>query len=256
MTKAIILAAGVGSRLRPFTDDRPKGMVEISGKPILEYQFETLKASGINEVIVVCGYKKDKIIAQSVNITKVENPRWAETNMVYSLYCAKEWLTGDVILSYADIIYHKSVLDKVLSNSSDIVVSADRQFLRYWKLRLENPLEDLESFSLDLKGCISEIGQKCDSLNAIEAQYIGLMRFQNSGLDMLNEILFQNSKLDTFDMMYMTDLLTDLIQKDVCLTPSYHENNWLEIDSVDDLNLAEKAIEGHAEINLIQGLNN
>ena len=60
LTKAIILAAGVGSRLRPYTDDCPKGMVEVNGKPILEHQFETLKQAGVNEIIVVCGYLKDK----------------------------------------------------------------------------------------------------------------------------------------------------------------------------------------------------
>ncbi len=84
MTKAIILAAGVGSRLRPYTDDTPKGMVRVCGKPILEYQFEILKASGVEDVIVVCGYQKDKIISQSINIKKVENPCWAETSWMRS----------------------------------------------------------------------------------------------------------------------------------------------------------------------------
>jgi len=254
MTKAIILAAGTGSRLRPYTNDRPKGMVEVCGKPILEYQFETLKSAGIEDVIVVCGYKKDQIVARSINIRKVENPRWSETNMVYSLFCAKEWLSGDVIVSYSDIIYQKSVLDKVLASTSDIVISADKEFTRYWQLRLENPLDDVESFAINSRGCISDIGQKCTSLEVIEAQYIGLMRFQNLGLDALNKILFEHSKLKDFENMYMTDLLTHLIQKGHCLTPSYHDNNWLEIDTVDDLKLAEKAIKGDLDVNLMQGL--
>jgi len=252
MTKAIILAAGTGSRLRPYTDNKPKGMVEVCNKPILEYQFETLKAAGIEEVIVVCGYHKDKIISKSVDIIKVENHRWAETNMVNSLYCAKEWLNDDVIISYSDIIYQRDVLERVLENDADIVVSSDKDFLQYWELRLENPLDDVESFSTNSRGCISEVGQKCNSLGSIEAQYIGLMRFQNSGIDSLNMILNKYKNTDKFDSMYMTDLLTHLIEAGHCLTPSYHQNSWLEIDSVDDLILAEKAINGELSIDLIQ----
>jgi L-glutamine-phosphate cytidylyltransferase len=242
MTRAIILAAGVGSRLRPFTNDRPKGMVEVNGKPILEYQFETLKRAGVDEIVVVCGYMKDKITSVSAHLTKVENERWDVTNMVASLYCAKEWLKGDVIISYADIIYQQSVLEKVLTSESDITVSADREFLRYWQLRLDNPLDDVESFKVDEMGCISSIGQKVESLDQIEAQYIGLMRFNGSGLDTLNAYLDSLSGTSGFDMMYMTDLLMTMIEDGICLTPSYHQNDWLEIDSVDDRVLAEKIL--------------
>ena len=142
MTKAIILAAGEGSRLRPYTNDRPKGMVEVNGKPILEHQFQILKQAGINEIIVVCGYLKDKITSAYVSLIKVENERWDTTNMVASLYCAKEWLTDDVIISYADIIYQQPVLEQLVKSDSDISISADKEFLRYWQLRLADPLDD------------------------------------------------------------------------------------------------------------------
>jgi len=254
MTKAIILAAGTGSRLRPYTDNNPKGMVEVCKKPILQYQFETLKALGIQDIVVVCGYMKDKIKSSSVDISKIENHRWSETNMVSSLYCAKEWLDEDVIISYSDIIYEREILANILNNEADIVVSADKEFLRYWKLRIENPLDDVESFNTNSKGCIIELGQKSDSLDSIEAQYIGLMRFQNSGIDALKTVLNNYKNSPKFDSMYMTELLMHLIQSGYCLTPNYHENGWLEIDSVDDLILAEKALNGELKIELINSL--
>lgn len=248
MTKAIILAAGVGSRLRPYTDDRPKGMVEVNGKPILEYQFETLKQAGVDEIIIVCGYLKDKIETACVRLNKVENKRWDTTNMVASLYCAKKWLNDDVIISYADIIYQQQVLEQLLQSDSDIIVSADKEYFRYWKLRMDDPLDDVESFVVNESGCISSIGQKVKSLNRIEAQYIGLMRFQGAGLDALNYYLDRLSRTSGFDMMYMTDLLMTMIKGGVCLTPSYHQNNWVEIDSIKDLILAEKIL--RSEISL------
>ena len=248
MTKAIVLAAGVGSRLRPYTDDRPKGMVEVNGKPILEYQFETLKQAGVDEIIVVCGYLKDKITSACVRLSKIQNERWDTTNMVASLHCAREWLTDDVVISYADIIYQQPVLEQLLQSDADITVSADQEFLRYWQLRLADPLDDVESFAVNDDGCISSIGQKVVSLKQIEAQYIGLMRFKGAGLDALNDYLDRLSVTDAFDMMYMTDLLMTMIEDGVCMTPSYHRNNWVEIDSVEDRALAEKIL--RAEISL------
>jgi len=126
--------------------------------------------------------------------------------------------------------------------------------LRYWKLRIENPLDDVESFNTNSKGCIIELGQKSDSLDSIEAQYIGLMRFQNSGIDALKTVLNNYKNSPKFDSMYMTELLMHLIQSGYCLTPNYHENGWLEIDSVDDLILAEKALNGELKIELINSL--
>jgi choline kinase len=148
------------------------------------------------------------------------------------------------------------VLEKLLNRKDDIVISADKQYLRYWKLRLENPLDDVESFATDMNGCISTIGQKTNSLDEIEAQYIGLMRFKGDGLIKLNSILGQLSNTSSFDTMYMTDLLTVMINKNICLKPSYHENCWLEIDTVDDLHLAEQALDINADVNLMHDVGN
>lgn len=248
MTKAIVLAAGVGSRLQPYTSDRPKGMVEVNGKPILEYQYETLKQAGVDDIIVVCGYQKDKIISASARLNKIQNERWNTTNMVASLYCAKEWLIDDVIISYADIIYQQPVLEQLLESEADISVSADKEFLRYWKLRLADPLDDVESFSVNKNGCITSIGQKVESLDQIEAQYIGLMRFKGAGLKALNDYLDRLSGTSGFDMMYMTELLMVMIQGGVCLTPLYHQNDWVEIDTVEDLALAERILQGEISL--------
>ena len=142
----------------------------------------------------------------------------------------------------------EAVLEQLLKLDSDIIVSADKEFLRYWQLRLPDPLDDVESFVVNDAGCISSIGQKVESLNQIEAQYIGLMRFKGAGLDALNNYLDRLNGTTGFDKMYMTDLLMSMIKGGVCLTPSYHQNDWLEIDCVDDHTLAEKIL--RAEISL------
>ena len=88
--KAIILAAGRGSRMKNMTDDRPKCMVELRGKPLLEWQLTALHEAGISEIAIVTGYKRELLANRAP--MEFHNPRWAETNMVSSLACAQEWL--------------------------------------------------------------------------------------------------------------------------------------------------------------------
>ena len=84
--KAIILAAGRGSRLKGLTDDRPKCLVELGGVRLLDWQLAALKAAGIEDVVVVTGYRADLLQAEGVRT--IHNPDWARTNMVRSLLCA------------------------------------------------------------------------------------------------------------------------------------------------------------------------
>ena len=87
--KAIILAAGRGSRMKGLTDDRPKCLNVLNGKSLLEWQIEALNKAGIEDIIVARGYKKDMLVG---NYEVVDNDRWDQTNMVATLYCAREYL--------------------------------------------------------------------------------------------------------------------------------------------------------------------
>src|SRR5687767_12917090 len=105
--KAIILAAGSGSRLAPLTDDRPKCLVPVKGTPMLAWQVRALRAAGVSDISVVAGYRADQIEheATQLGLRTYLNPRYDVTNMVYSLFCAADALNDDVIVSYADIVY-------------------------------------------------------------------------------------------------------------------------------------------------------
>ena len=108
--KAIILAAGQGTRLRPLTNDRPKCMVKFNDKPIINYIIETMHSVGISNIHIVTGYKSEILKAHLANekgITFHLNKEYDTTNMLYSLWCAKDELNDDVIISYSDIIYLK-----------------------------------------------------------------------------------------------------------------------------------------------------
>ena len=108
--KAIILAAGQGTRLKKYTENLPKGMLNFMGKTIIERQIETYRAAGINDIIIVRGFAADKINYSGVRY--YTNEKYADTNMVESLMAAKDEFDDDVIVSYSDVLFEQGAYFK------------------------------------------------------------------------------------------------------------------------------------------------
>lgn len=246
--KVILLVAGEGTRLRPFTLDRPKCMVEIEGKSLLERQLEVLNNEGLNDVVMIGGYKCEMLKKYGYKI--IENSRYFETNMLWTLFCAEGELEGEVIVSYGDIVYSKRVIRALLDSNSDIAVTIDKDWESYWRSRSEDPLNDAETLKIRKDGTISEIGQKPKSIDEIEGQYMGLMKFSDRGLKQIKEIFHRSIKDINIlgkdaENAYMTDLLQAAVEqnKKVTAVPIFGE--WIEIDTVSDLqsNVSKKRIQ-------------
>ena len=128
--KAIVLAAGKGTRLRPLTDDKPKGMVEINGEPILTHCLEQLVELGADEFVVVVGYKKEKIIDhygdefRSIPITYTHQRK--QRGLAHALLKAEEHIDGDFMLMLGDNIFQANLADVVRRQQED---RADAAFL-------------------------------------------------------------------------------------------------------------------------------
>ena len=243
---AIILAAGKGERLRPLTDDKPKCMVELFGKSILEWQIEKFQKFGINDITIITGYKSESINHPKFNLLK--NPKFDSTNMVETLFCAREKLLDSTIVSYGDILFEDNVLKKIIDSDDDFSIIVDKNWLEYWKIRNENPLNDAESLKINSKGYLTSIGQKTESIKEIEGQYIGLMKFQNNGLENLKSFYDKSKQTSTtgknplnpelnFEKSYMTDLLQAMINDQLKIKAIPVHNSWLELDSYDDFKL-------------------
>ena len=109
--RAIILAAGRGSRMQKMTEEVPKCLIKFNDRPLIEWQLEALQGAGITSVAIVTGYKRE--LVKKYNLTEFFNHRWAETNMVSSLACAEKWLSEQTcIVSYSDIIYLSTAVDR------------------------------------------------------------------------------------------------------------------------------------------------
>lgn len=244
--KAIILSAGKGSRLYPLTKDRPKGMVEINGKSIITRQIEIFRDLGIDDISVIKGYQAESVIVEGIK--HYLNSRYDITNMVYSLFCAKEELNDDeVIVSYGDILYTKDVLKKLMMSNEDISVVVDLDWKSYYIERHGNPYDDAESLILDDKSRIKSIGKPNPSPEEVEAQYIGLMKFNRKGLDIIKSIY--SSSFDNkvnigwerpVQKAYMTDLLQEIIKQGYDVFSTLINGGWAEIDDFRDYEIACK----------------
>ena len=241
--KSIILAAGKGTQLSPLTNHKAKCMVELGGTPLLIRQIFTLRDKGIENIAVVAGYCADSIRKHS-DIQVILNERYDVTNMVESLFCAQDLLTGeeDILISYGDIVYEPKVLEALESCTAPMCLAIDKQWLRYWKLRMDNPLDDAETLKLDADGRILELGRKPKSLDDIQGQYMGLIKVRADHVSLLNsvyqemdpEILYDGKD---FSNMYMTSFIQHLINLGWQVQSAPVDNGWLEVDTVGDLDL-------------------
>jgi len=251
MTRAIILAAGQGTRLRPLTDKLPKCLVPLLGKSLLERQTDVLRECGVVNIQVIGGYYIDEIRNRGYSCSINEN--FATTNMVATLFSALPYLQGheDLIISYGDIIYQPENLKRVLECKDEIGLMIDMHWRRYWELRFPDPLSDAETLILDDKGYIQELGKKPQNFDEIQGQYTGLIKIRGDRLATFVDFYQQLDRKaaydgKNFDNMFFTSFIQALINDGWKIKAVPVENGWLEVDSVEDLqiyeNLAEKGI--------------
>jgi len=238
--RVIILAAGQGTRLRPLTNDKPKCMVELNGKPLIEYQLELFNRFDIKDVNVVTGYLENKINFK--NVKKYYNPKFDSTNMVSTLFCAGELFNGedDLLISYGDIVYNDSVFSAIQKSSERMNVVVDKNWREYWEARMDDPLRDVETLKIDNNGYIKELGKKPNSYDDIEGQYIGLIKIRKDAVKKIKSY-YQNLDKDAlydgkdYGNMYMTSFLQMIADNLMPLTPVYINNGWIEVDEPTDL---------------------
>lgn len=231
--KAVILAAGRGSRMGAHTDPVPKCLIELAGRPLLEWQMTALQSAGIKRIAAVGGYRSETL--EGRGLTLFRNSRWAETNMVASLACAAEWLRdGPCIISYADIFYEPAAPSLLMDLDAPLAITYDVNWLEQWSRRFADPLSDAETLRLDGDGNLTEIGRRPSSLSEIEGQYMGLLRLTPEGWRWIEEILSQIGPA-AVDRLDMTSLLDRLIAAGRPIKAVPFAGIWGECDSPGDL---------------------
>ncbi|SIS97148.1 phosphocholine cytidylyltransferase family protein [Alicyclobacillus vulcanalis] len=171
---AIILAAGVSRRMRPLTDDRPKCLLPVGPKAVIDWQFEALDRCGVRDVLMVVGYRKqmvqDYVRAHypSFHVDFVENPAYESTNTLFSLsHALRDW-RGDFFYMNADVVYDARILEKLAPGQDGGYLAVDKKQCRDEEVKVE--VRD---------GQIVAIGKHLDPASC-EGEFIGVAKFAGS----------------------------------------------------------------------------
>ena len=243
--KTIIIAAGMSNRLRPITNDKPKCLLEINGKTILDRQLEALRACGVNDISIIRGYKAEMINLPGLKY--YENTDYQNNNILSSLFYAEKEMNGEFIVSYSDIIYDKMVIEELLKSEKDISLIVDEDWIGYYQGRTEHPIEEAENVIIQ-NGKILQIGKHVTAAEA-HGEFIGMAKFSKIGAEIFKRESqrakntywgkpFQRTK--TFEKSYLTDMFQELVDRGIELYPVIIKKHWWEIDTEQDLRKVRK----------------
>lgn len=240
--KAIVLAAGMGTRLKEHTAGKPKCLVTLNGKPMLEYQIEALRRIA-DEIVIVRGYMGHLINIEGAK--HVDNDEFATTNMVGSLMKARSSFEGDCLVCYSDIVYEPRVLQMVKDTQCSIGVTVDTDFEDYWTERLGDVSSDSESLQIGHDGNITGIGKPNPGREEMNARYVGILKFDQEGTEAFKRIYDANHRKfgdsqdrwyqsKSFRQAYMTDMMQALIDSGSMVKAIPVRRGWLEMDTDED----------------------
>jgi choline kinase len=234
--KAVILAAGSSTRLYPLTLDKPKCLLEVGGKTLLEHQLDALAECDVNELVLVLGYLSDVVlekiqqIAPAMPVSVIYNPRYADTNNLYSLWVAREKLMGGpFVCLHADVLFHPSILKKCFEADAEICLVVDRQ-IREETMKVATA-----------SGRVTNVG-KAIRPEQVSGTFLGIARCSaEAGRAVLDEAdaLVQAGQTN----VYFTAAIVRLIEKGVEVGFSLTAGlPWTEIDFLEDLEYARTEI--------------
>jgi choline kinase len=257
--RAILIAAGRGKRLGTHTDEVPKCMVEIGGKPILGWVWDALASVGVEELVVIRGYRGDvleKFVRSFVTeVTFVDNREWETNNVLLSLAHARPFLDRATYLTYSDIVFTRDVAKAAAASAAEIGLVIDREFRTIYEGRTEHPLEEGEVSDLLPDGTVARVGKKALPPEEAVGEFIGLSRLGTRGaviagntLDQLShrfagreDVPFQRAA--RWRNAYLTDLWQQLIDTGIPTHPIFIDGQWREIDTGQDLERARQLLE-------------
>ena len=242
---AVVLAATKGDQLRHLTKNKPKCMLDIQGKPLLERLTSTLKKDNIGKISIVSGYKSNVIRERNnlSNLNIIENKEYIKTGELYSLYKAVNEIKNDCIITYGDIVFRKYILDALLSIKGEIVIVVDALSQNKQKKKQKdltvcdrkftgNYL--LEEKPASLKSMHNEY------TNKITGQWIGLLKTNTKGSKIIKNQIIKLSKNKKFKNLTMPDLFNSLIKNKIKINVLYIAGQWLDVNDAFDLAEARK----------------
>ena len=240
-TKALIIAAGLGSRLKNLTENKPKCMLDFGGKTLLQRQISSYKKNIIENISVIRGYKKNKINYRGINY--FDNNDFKNNNVLNSIFYAEEAINGNIIISYSDILFEPYVVKRAMESDHDISVIVDIDWEDYYINRKDHPLSEAENVIFKSNNEVVKIGKIATDKQEVHGEFIGMIKLNHKGCEILKQNFHRVKKLfwnkpfqraKVFQKAYLTDMIQELVDIGVKVHCIIIERGWKEIDTVED----------------------
>ncbi len=244
--KALILAASRGQGLDQLTADKPKVMIAVAGKPVLRRLVDKFKGQGVNEIIVVAGYRAEAIDVKGIEV--IVNPRWEETGELASLYQAVGSLEDDTVVLYGDLLFRTYILNNLLDWDEPLLAVVD-----------SSPLDQAKGNTNDLAYCSAAddraMYQQNVSLQRVssdnnwqgrtaDGRWIGMLRIRGEGKQQVLEALETLKIQADFEQLGLPDLINQLIADQHAPQVQYISGHWMDINNLEDLQRAGEFAQG------------
>jgi phosphoenolpyruvate phosphomutase len=236
-TNVIVLAASRGDELAELTDEIPKAMLPIQGKPLLEHQVAAFNANGVKDLTVVRGYRGETIRLSGADF--IDNEQYADTKEVYSLWLAKGRIKDSTIICFGDILFKKYICTELLEDQREIclVVDATRKPDPEAGGYLDLVFCDQPFSYFQREARLTKMGQH-QAGERLDGEWIGMFKVQGEGGAILSQVLAELSEQKGFESLRMADLFNHLVENGQEVGVLYVQGHWLDLDDLQDFSEA------------------
>ena len=247
LNTVVLLGAGRGSRLMPLTTSQPKGFTEIAGKRILDWNLRAFQQHGPFRFVFVAGYLKEVVQSDYPDFNYVENSNWRNTNILFSLICARDYLTNGFYSTYTDTLFKEDAVGLLKKSPNDITLVMDTDWRTRYRFRTHHPESDAEKMIVDGNRVIS-LPRTINSTDA-SGEFTGVLKMTPTGAKLLLDF-YDDTKTSLgldgnfvdnkpFRMAYLIHILDHMVQAGVKIHCVSIPGNYHEIDTLQDYELAK-----------------
>ncbi len=245
--KVIVIAAGSGRRISEETKHLPKYLIRVNDKTIMELQSAIYKKYNVDQIIIITGPNKEKFTVDG--FTYVEDVNYQRHDILGSLMEARKHITGDVMIVYSDIVFDDAVLSKIIESKDDIGIAIDLEWKKSYIGRTDHPHSEAENVVLDTNQNVIEIKKNisAEPENTV-GEFLGIMKMSPRGSEIFVKKFEELEKSHTgmfhnapsLEKAYLTDMIQELIDSKIIISPIIVSGKWCEIDTLQDLQRARK----------------
>ena len=240
--KAILIAAGMGTRLRPLTENLPKCLaVAGAGRTLFDTQVQAFRGCGIEDLVVVRGYRGEQF--KRTDVRYIWNHDFEKNNILGSLMKASEEFSDDLLVSYSDIWFEPAIPRVLSAVPGDIVLAVDKEWRKTYVGRSDHPLSEAEVVELDPDDFVRSIGKIAGEAGAFHAEFIGMLKLSKAGALFFKKAYAEAERkfsgrpfqrAANFEKAYITDMIQYLVAEGLKIKCHVISGQWREIDTVQD----------------------